>query len=89
MCDPTSGSYEPIVVTPVAPVEPEIVYIEVEKIIQAPAPEPITNTVTVVEEREKDNTVLIVIIAGVMLVLFVAMNAILCRRCIGKYKNRI
>jgi len=78
-CIPSSGSYVEVEPIPVIAVEPQIVYIEKE------APEPIT----IIEEKEKNNTVLIVVIALVILVLFFAMNAFLCKRCIGKYKNRI
>jgi hypothetical protein len=62
---------------PILPPEPEIVYIEL------PAPEP----VTVIEE--KDNAVLTVIIAFVILILFIALNLFMYKRCIARYKNRI
>lgn len=79
VCAPKGGVFVPLVPEPKP--EPEVVYVEL------PAPE--AETVEVEVEVEKDNTMLVVLICAVALAGICLLNLILCRLCIGKYKNRI
>ena len=76
-CVPKSGEYVPIV-----PPKPNIVYIELPPIVKEVK-------VEVEVEKEKDNTTLIVVLIVVPLVILFAVNVVLCKFCICRYKNRV